>query len=248
MVNLNTGQHSVVASILARTVTRPVLSGDGSTVAYWADKAGFTIPAASGAAQKVCEHCGPPTHVSEDGRALLFESASDPEQILYVANGKAPKPLVALDPPRFTMQSGARFSPDNRWIVFSSGSPSSSSREIFIAPFHPDALVTPPELTAVTDGQSRDEEPYWSTDGATIFFVSRRDGFRCIWGRSLDENKRPLGPVFEVAHFHQTGHALGGADRYPGNIGLSAAPRLLVFCVSSFTSDVWLKSEAAPKH
>ncbi|MDR3702037.1 MAG: protein kinase [Candidatus Sulfopaludibacter sp.] len=247
MSNLNTGQHSVIASILSHTVTRPVLSGDGNTVAYWQDKAGYTIPASGGAAQRICGHCGPPTHVSYDGRAVLFESVSDPEQILYAAAGKAPKPLVPLDPPRFTMQSGARFSPDNRWIVFSTGSPGESARQIFIAPLHPDTPVAPQELIALTDGQSRDVEPYWSTDGATIFFLSRRDGFRCIWGRSLDGDKRPRGPVFEVAHFHQTGHALGGADRYPGNIGLSAAPHLLVFSMTSSTSDVWLKSAAAPK-
>ncbi len=248
MVDLNTGQHTVVAGVFSRTLTRPVLSGDGSTVAYWKDKAGYTVPASGGASQEICAHCGAPTHVSYDGKAVLFESASDPDQILYVAGGNAPKPLIALDPPRFTMQSGARFSPDNGWIAFSTGSPSSSSRQIFIAPFHPDALVTPRELIAVTDGQSRDMEPYWSTDGATIFFLSRRDGFRCIWGRSLDEQKRPVGPIFEVAHFHHPDHALGGADRYPGNIGLSAAPHLLVFSVSSSTSDIWLKNAAAPQH
>ncbi len=248
MVDLNSGQHSVIATVLSHNLTRPVLSGDGRTVAYWKEKAGLTVPASSGASQEICEHCGAPTHVSYDGRAVLFESASNPDQILYVAGGKPPKPLVALDPPRFTMQSGARFSPDDRWIAFSTGNPSSSSRQIFIAPLHPDKLVTPRELIAVTDGQSRDLEPYWSTDGATIFFLSRRDGFRCIWGRSLDEQKQPVGPIFEVAHFHQTGHALGGAARYPGDIGLSAAAHFLVFSVSSSTSDVWLKNAAGPAH
>ena len=39
--------------------------------------------------------------------------------------------------------------------------------------------------------------PIWSPDGNLLYFLSERDGFRCIWGQKLDPaSKRPLGAPF----------------------------------------------------
>ena len=246
--DLHSGEHSDFAGVPSHSAVRPVVSGDGKSAAYWADKVGYRIPTAGGAAQKICEHCGPPTHLSFDGSAALFESASDPDQILYVSGGAPPKPLVALDAPRFTNQSGARFSPDQRWIVFSAGNFESGAKQIFVAPLHPSTLVTPAELIPITEGTYNDIEPYWGPDGKTIFFISNRDGFRCVWARRVNDDARPSGPVYEVAPFHQTGHVLFSADSYTGSIGLSVGGRSLVVTVLSSTGDVWLRRDTSPPH
>ncbi len=243
MVELASGRRSSITTLVPHTVTRPVISGDGKWVVYWNDKVGYEMSVAGGTSRSICGHCGPPTHVSYDGKSALFESAGDPDQILFVTGEGVPRPLIALNPPRYTMQSAARFSPDNRWIVFSAASPGSSSRRIFVAPFHPDRLVTPAELIAITDGESTDEEPYWSTDGQTIFYLSRRDSFRCVWARHVNGAGQPVGAAFEVAPFHHTGHALIGPSQYSGDIGLSAGPKSLVFTVTSETGDIWLKTD-----
>jgi len=248
MKDLKADRQSPVANVPSRHFVRPIISGDGQTVVYWADTTGYVIPASGGTAQVICGHCGPPTHISSDGRAALFEAATAPEQILYATAGSPPKPLIALDAPRFTMEFGARFSPDGRWIAFSAGNPSSTARRIFIAPFHPDRLVTPDELIPVTEGNFGDIEPTWAADGKTIFFISRRDGFLCIWARSLDAAARPRGPVYSISHFHHAGRALGEGLPYTGEIGLSAGPNFLVFSLTQSTSDIWLKTESAPAY
>lgn len=243
MVELNSNRQSIVANVPSRHISRPVISGDGQTVAYWADKAGYVIPASGGAPQRICDHCGPPTHISFDGRSVLFEAPGNPEQILLASLGNPPKPLVALSAPRFTMQSGGRFSPDGRWIVFSAGNPGSPVKQIFIAPLHPGKLVTPSELIPLTEGEFADVEPYWAPDGKTIFFISGRDGFLCIWARSVDDRAQPRGEVYPIAHFHHAGHTLAGGVPYVGEIGLSAGPTFLVFSLTQSTSDIWLKSD-----
>jgi serine/threonine protein kinase len=241
LIDLKAGHDSVVANTEPPNSPNPTISGDGKTVAYSQNKVGYLIPAGGGTPQKVCDRCGPPTHVNFDGRLALFDAVNDPEQIQLCSVGAAPKPLVELNPPRFTMQSGGRFSPDGRWIAFWARNPRDSARQIFIAPFHPGKLVTHAELIPVTDGESADVEPYWSADGKTMFFLSQRDGHQCIWASSLDAAMRPRGAAYPVAHFHRRSLVLGGIESYEGTIGLSAGPNFLVFGATRSNSDVWLK-------
>ena len=45
--------------------------------------------------------------------------------------------------------------------------------------------------------------PRWSADGATIYFISERDDFLCVWGQALDATtKSPVDKPFVVAHTH----------------------------------------------
>jgi eukaryotic-like serine/threonine-protein kinase len=241
LIDLAGGHDSVVANTEPPNFPNPSISGDGKTVVYWQNKAGYLIPAGGGTPQKVCDHCGPPTHLNFDGRFALFDAANDPEQIQLCSVSAPPKPLIELNPPRFTMQSGGRFSPDGRWIAFWARNPRETFRQIFIAPFHPDKLVTQAELIPVTEGDSADVEPYWSADGKTMFFLSRRDGHQCIWARPLDAAMRPRGAPYPVSHFHRHDLVLGGVETYEGAIGLSAGPDFLVFGVTRTNSDIWLK-------
>jgi hypothetical protein len=43
---------------------------------------------------------------------------------------------------------------------------------------------------------------WWSPDGATLYFLSLRDGFTCIWRQRLDSGtKQPIGEPAAVQHF-----------------------------------------------
>ncbi len=249
LMELNSGKGAEITRLFSRTFTRPIVSGDGKSVVYRDENQAFVISVDGGAAQPISDGHPTPTHLSYDGSAVLLESGEGrPDQILYVTRGHAPVPLVALDPPRFTMQSGARFSPDNRWIVFASGNASSPTRQIFVAPLRPGTVVTPAELIPITDGTQVDVEPFWSLDGKTIFFVSRRDGFNCVWAQHVNDARRPDGAPYEIAPFHQPESWLGSSDVYSGDIGLSAGPRSLIFTAVSATSDVWVKSDYSLFH
>ena len=44
---------------------------------------------------------------------------------------------------------------------------------------------------------------WWSPDGNTLYFLSRRDGFACIWAQPLDPaTKQPEGAIKDVRHLH----------------------------------------------
>ena len=43
-------------------------------------------------------------------------------------------------------------------------------------------------------------------DGRVVYFVSQRDGFRCLWAQRVEGlSKRPRGDPFPVYHVHQSG-------------------------------------------
>ena len=57
----------------------------------------------------------------------------------------------------------------------------------------------------VTSGTFEDDKPRWSPADDRIYFLSLRDGFRCLWTQPLDrDSKRPTGEPTALRHFHET--------------------------------------------
>ena len=70
---------------------------------------------------------------------------------------------------------------------------------------------------------------------AIVYFLSKRDGFECIWAQHLDRiTKRPAGPPFDVAHFHSARHKVQEAGFGPG-----VSRDLLVFTLQNSTGNIW---------
>ena len=44
----------------------------------------------------------------------------------------------------------------------------------------------------------------WSPDSRVLYLLPDTDGFRCIWGQSIDAAGRLAGKPFAVRHFHST--------------------------------------------
>ena len=65
---------------------------------------------------------------------------------------------------------------------------------VFIAPFTPGTVSPESSLIRVTDRQSIDEESAWSADGRMLYYVSARDGFRCIYGAGFDPSTKRVTP------------------------------------------------------
>ena len=90
----------------------------------------------------------------------------------------------------------ARFSPDERWIVFeaipkSNHQPTASA--IYVSPASGGPWIR------ITDGKRWDDKPHWSPDGKMIYFLSARSGFFNVWATRFDPVRgKPLGDPFSV--------------------------------------------------
>ena len=155
--------------------------------------------------------------------------------MLEVASGKT-SPLVRSKTSLYSL----RFSPDDRWIAFHFHT-GPVARAVYVAPFRGLVEVPETEWIKVTDGRSADREPYWSPDGNLIYYLSERDGFRCIWAQRVDHNTRqPVGDPFAVYHFHSARRSLTNVGFGTGLVGLSIAKDKIVFAQGEVTGNIWM--------
>jgi hypothetical protein len=136
-------------------------------------------------------------------------------------------------------------SPDGKWLTFHTAEPASGGlrvagkRQIFLMPYV-ERWTPPSEWVAVTDGQALDREARWSADGNRIFFLSDRDGYRCIWARKLEpKTKQPAGPIYPVLHLHETGRSLQHIPN-TGTVSLCPIGEKLIFSMGELTGNLWM--------
>ena len=141
-----------------------------------------------------------------------------------------------------------RVSPDGRLLCFSELRPG-RARRIYVAAFTA-TPVPPNEWTVVIDGSDLDRQPYWAPSGDLIYFLSKRDGSRCIWAqRRIDKSTRlPIGPAFAAHHMHQIRYNLDNIPD-PAAIGLSLASGHMFYASFELQSNIWLaeRRQTAPR-
>ena len=220
----------------------PCLTADGSRVAYRiieeSRQAVYVVDASGGAPRKICSDCGLPTDWSDDGRRLLFEPGSRIPGIglLDVSTGAAQEIAAHAT---YKLHS-ARFSSDGRWVAFHAET-APDSRRIFVARLQDNTLGGESQWIPVTAGTDVDIAPAWSPDGNLLYFISERDGFRCIWAQRLHPaTKTAVDPPFAVQHFHTGARALLTNFRAnPSQIGLSASTQGLVYSLEELRGNIW---------
>ena len=215
------------------------IASDGSKVVFNQAEnqkpAIFVVPTNGGESETVCHDCGIPNGWSHDGRKVLSEVLASRAVILIdVASGEKTE---ILKHPKYALSRG-RFSPDDHWLSFHSIT--ASTRQIFVAPFHGAAPILENQWIPITDGKAMDRYATWSPDGNVVYFLSERDGFRCIWAQRLDPvTKHPSETAFPVRHFHTSRRSLTTIGD-PIGMGMSVAVDKLVFSMVERTGNIWM--------
>jgi DNA-binding winged helix-turn-helix (wHTH) protein/Tol biopolymer transport system component len=203
----------------------------------------FTVAAAGGQPEQICQYCTP-RGFSSDGSVVLFQKydPTDLDKSRIVAfdlHASTVKDFLSLpDAPVFHPY----FSWDDRWVVFKKSQslklPEPLS-QILIAPVRHGSAATEGEWIAVTDGRHRDDKPQFSADGNTLYFTSTRDGNLCIWAQRLDPlTKHPLGPPFAYEHFHDSAGRAGAFSLEDSD--LSVARDKILINLPQVHSDTWM--------
>jgi Tol biopolymer transport system component len=99
------------------------------------------------------------------------------------------------------------------------------------------SLAPQSEWVSLTEPGNWVDKPRWSPSGNVIYYLSDRDGFVCVWARSLDPaTKRPVGAPKALAHFHEGRNSIGSVN----GMSLSAARDKLVFSVGEEFGNIWI--------
>lgn len=127
-------------------------------------------------------------------------------------------------------------SPDGRWIALIVRTPPDDHR-VSAAPLRGSAAAERAAWVSITDPGEWVDKPRWSADGNTIYYVSDRDGFVCIWSRRFDRAAgKVVGEPRAVAHFHSARNSLGMVF----GLDLAAARNRLVFNLGAVSGNIWL--------
>ena len=236
----------------------PVLSPDGSRIAYWIREEDATsivvVPFAGGAGRTVCEDCGVPRDWTPDGRFLLTSerslqggasgdaSAIASEQsasfggdsrIFLVSAATGSKSLLAGT--EGALISRPAISRDGRWLAFKRGSLDNNAA-IVTSPFSATGSISPDDWNVVVEGNDADH-PVWSPDGSRVYYVSSATGSPDLWMVRLDSSKRAVSEPTIVRRFPTVRHSLHSIK---GEFRLSLGGQRLFFPVNEFNGHIWL--------
>jgi len=186
----------------------------------------------------VCQGCGPAVDWSRDGKRMLIEDLES--KGIALAKPGSPDKTRLLSRAGSTLAE-PHFSPDERWIAFTSRTEPAGSR-IYVAPLRGEAPVAASEWVSLTQSDAWEAVPQWSPDGKLVYFISNRDGQRCIWARRFEEAQVSKGEPFPVYHFHD-------ARRSPANTPLQASDLFvgkdqMVIGIGQLAGSLWMTSPA----
>ena len=129
-----------------------------------------------------------------------------------------------------------RVSPDEKWVAFQTVV-SQTQRKMYVAPITNWRAGPESSWIYIPDARA---PAAWSPSGNLLYFLSDRDGFRCIWAQRLNPRTRHAeGPAFAVQHLHAARRTLS-INLEVASIGLSVAPGKLFFSAPEHTGNVWI--------
>ena len=224
----------------------PKIKRDGSVVAYGvrnvAPSGGLSwainvLPSGGGLPKEICRDCGPPMSWSSDGTKVLYVKQNASKAWLHLVDTVTGSDRKLAEHPEMAAINAARLSPDDRWIVCK-GDLDMRRSVILAIPLHDWSAAPVKDWISLSEGRSWDDVPRWSSDGKVVYFISDRDGFRCIWARRLEPaTKKPLGAPFAVRHFHQW--RLSPVSNL-AQIELAVARDKLVLPLQEQTGSIWM--------
>jgi serine/threonine protein kinase len=233
--HLQSGRQQLIVRVPAAGPTNAVVSQDGARIAYTqAGTAatnvaitGYVIETAGGVPRKICDACNLHGFLSDNHHVMASLADGHAIQLIDTRDGTT-RDLV-------TVNDGSRLdrphaSPDDRWLAFRRNR--GGAGKSYIVGLPAGRAVNADEAAVVDEPTTTGRPGGWSLDSRVLYLLLDTDGFRCIWGQSIDAAGRLIGKPSAVRHFHATqgmSTSMGNAVNADG----------FVYEAADMTANIW---------
>lgn len=215
----------------------PIIDDSGRTVVFEGRDRGvpsiFTATRGQ-PARRLCTGCSNPTGWFGEDRAVLYrEGLPSKIKMVDLSTGEA---RVVLEASGYSL-SEATWSPETQYLLFTA-SRGGNTKQVFAVSLPKSARSATGEWIPITGESEFSDRPRWSGDGSTIFYLSSRDGFSCVWGQHFDtESRRVTSRPFAVMHYHNPRFSPGKVVNRSFNLSVSGDSVYLN--VGEINTSVW---------
>lgn len=215
----------------------PAISPDGTHVAYEENEAVRVVPTRGGSPRTLCQACQIGGWWSDSQAMVVVRAYNNAGRLttISVTDGEAQDLIVSRD----RTVNRPFPSPDGRWLAFRRTG--SGGDSILIAPLSADRPVPAQTWIELVASEPDTRPSGWSPDGSLMYFVSARDGARCLYAQRIHRTGTPDGEPFVVRHFHGGRsvfrNPLNALSTGPGN---AVAGGFFFYDLSDVTANIWL--------
>jgi Tol biopolymer transport system component len=230
------GKKSVPLTLPAKTTfLHPRLSADGSLLSWrnlverqWVS---WVAPIDEPAGRELCRDCTVVDFFADGEHALVDWGRSLSR--VRIADG-TDSPILEMEEGRALLDTD--LARDDRWLAIQTGE-RDGSVAIYAVPLG-DSAKNPDEWIEIAGQGAWVGAPRWSLSGDTLYYISERDDFMCVWGQALDpDTKVPFGEPFPVAHAHSSAIKMMSFAKHMWT--LEVGGDRLVFNAGEMTGDVY---------
>ncbi len=234
--DLETGEDTPI-TIGPESESRGTISPDGSMVSFVRreqDKVNlYVMDLVQRRATRLVEGVGSMYDWMPDGKRILYYTPP-PLRFKTVNAETRAQAGVNLTHPEY-QPATTRFSPDGEWLAFNLAV--QPEWPIFISHIEQGQPTAHDEWIQITKG-SVAAHPWWSPDGNTLYFQSKRDGFHCLYAQPLEPaTKKPQGPLKSIRHFHGRVRTVSLGR---GRLGYGMTSDRLYLPLSEPKANIWL--------
>jgi Tol biopolymer transport system component len=230
MLDVATGRQT---PLLRDQPATPYLRPDGNEIAYSMPRgernAVYVLAASGGEPKLLCDDCGEVAGWTGQGDRILFLTGTAGGVRGLSALDAATGARTELLPP---MEGFSEASVSAQGVVAMAIRTGGTRSRIYVAKLGQE------ERVAVTDEAGWADKPRWAPDGKTLYFLSERDGFACVWRAAMGGDGRHPSRLEAVHHNHTRQHDLHHLSR-PAQ-GLSVSANEVYLNVPNHTGSIWL--------
>jgi Tol biopolymer transport system component len=216
----------------------PIIDDTGQYLAFEAREKNVPSIFASlqgGPPKRLCTGCSLPTSWFDTNRAVLYRDGSPSSIEMMDPQTGEHRSVLKVDG---VALSDPSWSPQNEYLLFTRQTQDHGG-QIFAVRFPRSTASAKGKWIAITNASESSDRPRWSGDGKTIYYLSTRDGFSCLWGQAFDpESGATSGPPFAVMHYHNRRNSIDVVA--PRSFNLSVAGDSIYFNLGESTSSIWI--------